>query len=751
MQAAYIAQDESALEAVNQFIAAEAQLEKWQPMGCFYDNPTRRLPNRGNNVGNPLECATQAEKGGYDSFGLQYGGECWLGSSTQTIPYNSLGTANCYHPPVKTDKLGGTWTQQIYSTNHKLPNPAIAIPGYDTKVNTDYGGNDIVWYPTSDAQVCASHANETNYAKGFTVATDGSQQCWVKGEITNTTPYPTTGRQTYVGKANTIAGFSKDTVTNNRKLLDGMSITSSDGRWTLRYTSKILAIYANNNNQLIARINNGSRSSQPGFVIMQSDGNLVEYTKGGQPMWDSCGYSVGGKHYPLLQQNAPYRLTMQNDRNLCIYDKNNQAVWCAGTALPPPPPPPPPPPNYLGDYTLNANMDFPNYDLGYYNTSDPQQCATYAHNTPGSLAFTVATNDGNQCWVKGGPSVPGGDFTMVNKYPNTHRQTYIKNQGPTKWTLAYSRGQGAQGINNYDIGEAMFNSKFINGPQILLRKKFDGQTWETIYYKRISPISANFSMYQNMINVWGSANNLIGKDFNMFSTLNDVQSNTNPWAFCNYDDSGAKIGGFRDCGPTGGVPWNWVAPNSPNSDFRNRFSTGNQAWAIYILEFENSEYDISGPWGTYGSFTYSSDRNSLTWVWAPGIGRPNATGRHSGVNQWSVTFPDDKTYIGTVINSNYINWGGNNIWQRATPPQQKPPGTYTPQDFVTWTANGTDLPNQPMTGTVKECSTVCDSNQNCVGFSWSKGANPNNQSQCWLKQNINTKSPGQAYQTYVRS
>jgi hypothetical protein len=275
---------------------------------------------------------------------------------------------------------------------------------------------------------------------------------------------------------------------------------------------------------------------------------------------------------------------MQTDRNVCIYNKNNTAVWCSGTALPPPPPPPPPPPNYLGEYTLNADMDFPNYDLGYYNTSDPQQCATYAHNTAGSLAFTVATNEGNQCWVKGGPSVPGGDFTMVNKYPNTHRQTYIQNQTPTKWTLGYSRGQGAQGITNTDIGEQAFNSAFATGPKVFLRKKFDGQKWETIYYKRTSPIPNNFSMYKNIVNVWSSANNLIGRDFNLYSTLSDLKNNTKPWAFCNYDDAGNQIGAFRDCSPNGPGGWEWVAPNSQNKEFKQRWATGNQAWAVYILQ-----------------------------------------------------------------------------------------------------------------------------------------------------------------------
>jgi hypothetical protein len=55
-----------------------------------------------------------------------------------------------------------------------------------------------------------------------------------------------------------------------------------------------------------------------------------------------------------------------------------------------------------------------------------------------------------------------------------------------------------------------------------------------------------------------------------------------------------------------------------------------------------------------------------------------------------------------------------------------------------------------MTGTVEQCKSRCNTSRGCVGFSWQKGRAENIASNCWLKQNITNKSPGQPYQTYVR-
>jgi hypothetical protein len=79
-----------------------------------------------------------------------------------------------------------------------------------------------------------------------------------------------------------------------------------------------------------------------------------------------------------------------------------------------------------------------------------------------------------------------------------------------------------------------------------------------------------------------------------------------------------------------------------------------------------------------------------------------------------------------------------------------PKPTYVVQDFVTYTSAGTDLPNQPMTGTVKECQDTCSAEPSCLGFSRLKGGNPARSEYCFLKKNMISKTANQRYETYVK-
>jgi len=56
------------------------------------------------------------------------------------------------------------------------------------------------------------------------------------------------------------------------------------------------------------------------YVAMQTDGNLVEYTSGGNPIWDT-----------QTSGNPGARLVMQNDGNLVIYSTSGTALWSSGT------------------------------------------------------------------------------------------------------------------------------------------------------------------------------------------------------------------------------------------------------------------------------------------------------------------------------------------------------------------------------------------------------------------------------------
>lgn len=94
-----------------------------------------------------------------------------------------------------------------------------------------------------------------------------------------------------------------------------------------------------------------------------------------------------------------------------------------------------------------------------------------------------------------------------------------------------------------------------------------------IYYKRISnlpPAGTNTTAGQVyfldlFMNRWASYKNLLGVDFEMYSSYEDAMAGTNKWLFCNYDYSSHPIGFPRDCGPYSytGDQWNSYASWMP--------------------------------------------------------------------------------------------------------------------------------------------------------------------------------------------
>ena len=88
-------------------------------------------------------------------------------------------------------------------------------------------------------------------------------------------------------------------------------------------------------------------------------------------------------------------------------------------------------------------------------------------------------------------------------------------------------------------------------------------THKTIYYQRITPIPAGFSIYYAMIKTWTSPYNLLNVDFKLYSSYSDYSNGINAWTTCNYDN----IVPFpRECGPSGNVlnQWTGQSPNARN-------------------------------------------------------------------------------------------------------------------------------------------------------------------------------------------
>jgi hypothetical protein len=81
-----------------------------------------------------------------------------------------------------------------------------------------------------------------------------------------------------------------------------------------------------------------------------------------------------------------------------------------------------------------------------------------------------------------------------------------------------------------------------------------------------------------MINTWSSSNNVLNQDFELYSTLEDLENGVNKWTYCNYDDDG--VGFPRDCGPTGGVPSQW-SPYQSDTEFSILVASGTSAGTMF--------------------------------------------------------------------------------------------------------------------------------------------------------------------------
>jgi hypothetical protein len=85
----------------------------WESRGCFMDTRVRAIPNLLS--GSDLEsCKASAVAGGYNTFGLQNGNECWAGNDSN---YAEYGATTC-------GDLGGAWKNNVYA----LSNVPIKLP-----------------------------------------------------------------------------------------------------------------------------------------------------------------------------------------------------------------------------------------------------------------------------------------------------------------------------------------------------------------------------------------------------------------------------------------------------------------------------------------------------------------------------------------------------------------------------------------------------------------------------------------------
>ena len=124
-----------------------------------------------------------------------------------------------------------------------------------------------------------------------------------------------------------------------------------------------------------------------------------------------------------------------------------------------------------------------------------------------------------------------------------------------------------------DIGETAFNEAFQLCPLV----KYVRNGADHAYYHRITDIPSNFDAYSLFTYTWKDTNNVLGTDFDLFDTLDDLRSSANKWQFCNYNDP--DVGFPRDCGKETGV-WNtWFS--MPGDRFNARGLEGGASFEMW--------------------------------------------------------------------------------------------------------------------------------------------------------------------------
>mmetsp|Transcript_40716 Transcript_40716/g.93622 ORF Transcript_40716/g.93622 Transcript_40716/m.93622 type:complete len:3363 (+) Transcript_40716:123-10211(+) len=123
-----------------------------------------------------------------------------------------------------------------------------------------------------------------------------------------------------------------------------------------------------------------------------------------------------------------------------------------------------------------------------------------------------------------------------------------------------------------DVGEARFNELFADCPIVMYFR--DGHVHSV--YKRLTD-AHSVNAHSLFTGTWSSANNVLGKDFEIYGNLVDATRGENAWRFCNYDVPG--VGYPRDCGPEVPMKDHWFA--MPTGNVRTQGSSNNAGFQLF--------------------------------------------------------------------------------------------------------------------------------------------------------------------------
>jgi hypothetical protein len=107
-----------------------------------------------------------------------------------------------------------------------------------------------------------------------------------------------------------------------------------------------------------------------------------------------------------------------------------------------------------------------------------------------------------------------------------------------------SRGSDFGTVN---LGESEFNRLFHASPNKIIKRWCAdcSHSHQQIFYKRLTGLNT-FEPYTYMLQSWVEADNVMGTDFELYSTYHDALAGTNAWQFCSFDGA---TGFPHNCGP----------------------------------------------------------------------------------------------------------------------------------------------------------------------------------------------------------
>jgi len=116
---------------------------------------------------------------------------------------------------------------------------------------------------------------------------------------------------------------------------------------------------------------------------------------------------------------------------------------------------------------------------------------------------------------------------------------------------------------NVNVGEEVFNGRFAECPVLAY---FRNGALHSIY-KRVTDIPDDFNAYNIFTDTWRDRpSNVLNIDFEIYSSLVDLENGANRWEYCNYNDP--DVGYPRDCGPTTSIHDQWFS--MPDGEHNSR-------------------------------------------------------------------------------------------------------------------------------------------------------------------------------------